>query len=524
MNLESFKITYTTTQRIRAIKVDSPGLVSFSMFSENLTSAAKVNLYTSNFADIDRAVPYAQLSSITTNNEGHHENLRDVNSTYLIVEVDYQSSTAGEVSFNLNFIPEQSFFLNNRLGEQSPLSVAFGDSASLDAFGLLKVGEPTNRFDAEFTYDKLEEIFDEILGSGGGTVTHNANARHLLLETTGNGLLESAEMRSFPIPYTAGSSQTVEITSVLNYGNIADGVAQLFLRSKVTGSVVEEVYDQEDWNCNEVSTYSLHSDMDWSSSHIFDMDFQSLKVGRIRYRFNRKGKPICVHEICNDNIRNTGYLQNPSLPVYYKVYNDASYTYMEIGYGNESNAIGIRYRVPLNIAGQMTAICCTVKSGGAKSLFDMTGYPQSADSGVTAKTVSTSIIPLLSIRQNSTFNSIENLCIAVPKEISVQTNNPIRLIVYHDATLTGASWVDVDATHSTMEYDVTASALSGGHIIQSEYVATSKNIQASAKGLLGKAVLWHRQNGNSGILTVAAVRSDTTNASVLTGIKWEEIR
>lgn len=524
MTSESFKITYTTIQRVRAIKIDNPGLVSFSMFSDNLTSAVKVNLYTSNFIDINRAIPYTQLPTITTNNEGHHENLRDVNSTYLIVEVDYQSSTAGDISFNLNFIPNQSFFLNNRLGEQSPLLVAFGDSASLDAFNLLKVGQPATRFDAEFTYDKLEEIFDEILGSGGGSVTHDADARHLLLETIGTGLLYSAEMRSFPIPYTPGNSQTVEITGVLDYNNIQGGVAQLFLRSKTTGSVVEEVYNQEDWNCNGVSTYSLHSDVNWSFSHIFDIDFQSLKVGRIRYRMNRQGKPICVHEIYNDNVRNTGYWQNPSLPIYYKVYNDATYTYMEMGYGNESNAIGIRYRVPLDPAGAMTAICCTVKSGAGKYLFDMSGYPQSADRGVTTKTVSTSIIPLLSIRQRTTFNSIENLSIAFPKEISIQTNNPIRLIIYHDAGLTGASWSNVDTTHSTMEYDVSATAITGGHIIQSEYVATSKNIQATAKGLLGKAVLWNRQNGNTGILTLAAVRSDSTNASVLAGIKWEEIR
>jgi hypothetical protein len=41
---------------------------------------------------------------------------------------------------------------------------------------------------------------------------------------------------------------------------------------------------------------------------------------------------------------------------------------------------------------------------------------------------------------------------------------------------------------------------------------------------MGKAVLWARKNGLSGILTVCAVRTTTTNASVLTSINWEEIR
>lgn len=410
------------------------------------------------------------------------------------------------------------------LNDTGSTSIYFGDSANLDAFGLLKVGEPANRFDAEFTYGKLEEIFDEIIGSGGGSITHDTNARHLLLETAGIGLLNSAKICSFPIPYTPGNSQNIEITGVLNYANITDGVAQLFLRSKTTGSVTEEVYDQADWNIKGISTYSLHSDVNWSLSHIFDIDFQSLKVGRIRYRLNRGGNPIGLHEIYNDNLRNTGYWQNPSLPVYYKVYNDATYSYMELGYGNENNAVGFRYRIPLNASASMTAICSTVKSGAGTMLFEMNGYPQSIDRGVSAKTVSTAIIPLLSIRSLATFSSIENLTISIPREISVQTNNPIRLIVYQGTTLTGASWSNVDTVSSTMEYDISATALTGGRIIHSDYIGTSKNTNTSLKGLLGKAVLWYRENIDNGTLTIAAVRSDSTNASVLIGLKWEEIR
>lgn len=394
--------------------------------------------------------------------------------------------------------------------------IKYLDSANLDAFSRLRVSDTGNRFDAEFTFDTLEEIIDEVV-SGTGNISHQPNTRDVLLENAGTSTGDYAGLYSYPIPYTPGNSQLIELTGVLDYAALGNGTAQLFLRSKITGSVTEDVYDQDDWD-------SPNSDIDWTASHIFVMDFQSLKVGRIRYGFNRGGKPVYVHELKNDNVRNSGYWQSPSLPAYWRIYNDATYTYMEIGYGDTNNAIGFRYRIAKNAGAQMVAICSTVKSEGGDALFDMKGYPQTADMAQTAKTVSTTIIPLISIRARATFKSLDNNAIAIPTTLSVQTDNPIRLIAYHDATLTGASWSDVDTNHSVMEKDTSASALSGGHYIDSEYVATSKNINAAFNTILGKAVLWNRKNGNSGIFTIAAVRTTSTNASVLCGIKWSEIR
>ena len=113
MKTEAFKITYTTNY-VKAIKIDNPGVVSFSAYSEDLTSVIAINLYVSNYGDKARAIPYETTPTISSNNEGHHYTLRDVDSTYLIVEVDFQTSVSGEVSFNLNFTPEQSFFLTKR--------------------------------------------------------------------------------------------------------------------------------------------------------------------------------------------------------------------------------------------------------------------------------------------------------------------------------------------------------------------------------------------------------------------------
>jgi hypothetical protein len=231
-----------------------------------------------------------------------------------------------------------------------------------------------------------------------------------------------------------------------------------------------------------------------------------------------------MEPINNDNIRATGYWQMPSLPCGWRIYNDATYTYTEMVYGDENNGIGLRYKVAKNAAQTMRAICATVKSEGGLDLLQIPGFNRSISMGQTAKTVTATIIPLISIRPKATFQGFPNLGTIIPNSISFQVDNPIRYLIYHDSVLTGASWVDVDTAQSMLEYDVSATAITGGHVIETDYVAGNKNTASSFNSVLGKAILWYRRNGQSGILTIAAVRTTTTSASSLCAIKWNEIR
>jgi hypothetical protein len=385
-----------------------------------------------------------------------------------------------------------------------------------DAFGRLRTADTGQRLDVEFIYDKQADYFDEITNNG--TVTHNANTRDLTLSISDANNGTYSCMASHPIPYTPGNSQLIDITGVLDLSNIGGGNAEVFLRSSISGSVSEQVIEQSSWT-------NTVLDVDWSKSHIFQMSFQSLKVGTIQFLMVREGTPVKVAEIDNDNLRDSGYWQLPSLPIYYKIYNDATYTYMEMGYGNDDNAIGFRYKIAANASATMSAICCTAKSEGGGSLRDLAGLPRSIDSGIVTKTVSTTLVPLLSIRPKSTFLTFDNLILSIPKSFNVSSDNPIRLIIVHDCTLTGASWVNVDVNNSSMEYDVTASAFTGGHLVYSEYVTSNaKNTPSSGEGILGKTVLWNRKGTETGIFTIAAVRTTNTNANVLTSLQWDEIR
>jgi hypothetical protein len=209
--------------------------------------------------------------------------------------------------------------------------------------------------------------------------------------------------------------------------------------------------------------------------------------------------------------------------MYWRTYNDATYTYSEMGYGDEENAVGIRYRVAKNAGVTARAICGTVKSEGGSKLLDLDGFPFGISNRVTTIPVATTLVPILSIRMATTFNSLTNRGLALVKGLDIQVDNPVNLRVLYRPTLTGASWVSVDS-NSFMEYDVSATAVSGGILVDDKPIATSRNIPINKTNALGRTILSQGRTGTADILTIAAIRTSTTSANALAGINWEEVR
>ena len=392
---------------------------------------------------------------------------------------------------------------------------------SVDAFGRQRVSETGNRLDSEFIYDKQVDLFDEEVNNG--LVTHNADSRDLTLSISDALDGTFSRISSYPVPYTPGNSQLIDITGVLNLAGIPGVTVECFLRSSVTGSLTDQTVEEADW-LNEIPG------LDFSKSQIFVIDFQSLKVGSIRYFINTGGSSVLMAKIDNDNLRDSGYWQSPSLPVFWKIYNSGGTTFMEIGYGDENNAVGFRAKVAANDSATMKAICCTVKSEGGEELLSMPGLPRSIDMGITPKIVSTTLVPILSIRQKSVFNSFDNLSVAIIDSLGLQVDESIRYVVISGGTLTGEAFSDVNPASSSVEFDVAATSIAGGTAVISGYLyATStgpaaSRIKASSGESLGKLILWNRKSSETGILTIAAIRSGSSDSNVLASLSWKEVR
>lgn len=385
------------------------------------------------------------------------------------------------------------------------------DSPSLDAFGRSRISSTDQRFDSEFVYDKQPLLFDEVI-TGTGTATHNTASRDI---TLANGSVVDGDgatmVQKWHNPYTPGNSQLIDITGTLNEANIAGGTASIFIRN----NGVDTVIDQSSWD-NPVA------DVNWEFSQIFQLDFQSLKVGRIRFTLVRDGVPVVVHQVVNDNVRAGGYWRYPAQPIQWRIYNTATETVTEIGYFDE-DGIGFRYSVPINASATMRAICSTVKSEGGGGVFDMAGFHFVADNGITNVSVSTTLVPVLTVKVKSLFNSLTNDSIVIPQGFDLSTNNPIKYEILLNATLTGATYNDID-TNSAVEFDVAATAVSGGTVVDSGYVSTDRNTNTGIEGLLGRTIMSIGHNGSPDTLTLAAVRASTSNGDTKAVLKWKEIR
>lgn len=399
----------------------------------------------------------------------------------------------------------------------SSVNVGFSDGPALDAFGRLRTSSTANRFDLEFIYDKQPLLVDEVIGAS-GTATHNSSSRDVTLAVGAATASDSAELFShFDIPYTPGNSQLIDITGTLNDADLSSTTVRFFLRSTVSGSTTTTYYEQANWD-------NTLADIDWTKSQILSMDYQSLKVGRIRAALVKGGVATPFLTIENDNLRDSGYWQTPTLPINWRIYNDATYTYAEMGLGDSSNGIGLQLRVAVNASATMRAICSTVKSEGGAALLDLPGFPMSASNVTTAVTVSSTLIPVLSIRVASTINSLTNRGLFLPTGYEIVGSNPMHYQILYRPTLTGPSWTAVDATYSGMEYDITASAVSGGVVVDAGYFASGRNTLGSESALLDRVIMALGRTGTSDILTLAAVRTTASDSSTYSAWKWREIR
>lgn len=390
-------------------------------------------------------------------------------------------------------------------------------------FGRSLVANKGKRFDVEFIYDIQEHLVDSTSNtSGGATVVHSATTRDLTLSiVNATDATEARAASLLYIPYTPGDGQVTDITGTLDLSNIGTGTAEVFLRSSITGSVTHETVEQSSWGNNATG-------INWNNSQIFQIGFQSLKVGRISFGMVTGGSYTEVATIDNDNKNAGGFWQYPSLPLMWRIYNTATETIAEIGYGDELNAVGFRYRMPVDATATMRAICGTVNSEGGVPFADIPGFNFAARQ-TSLITVGTTIVPLLSIRLKLTYNSILNRQAVIPEKIAAFANSQaieLLVYVYNDETkLTGASWVDAD-THSCVEYDISSTAINttGIDLVDPDYVP-GNNRGATGGTILGKEVLTLNSAGTSSrIMTIAAVRAGGSNATAKASAKWKEIR
>lgn len=335
-----------------------------------------------------------------------------------------------------------------------------------DAFGRQRVSQPYTLFDSQSRYAADNQY--DVSTTGTGTTSFLSNEAAVKMEVTGAGVgsVIRQSYRSFPYQpgkgllvlatFVMDSSQSLNLTQRVGYFNDqngvffqrVDGTYSFVLRSYVTGTVSDaRTVNQASWNGDKLDgTGASGLTLDPSKAQILWMDFEWLGVGSVRCGFIINGQYIVCHTFNNANDISNVYMTTAILPVRYEISSATS-----------------------AVAASMKAICSSVISEGG---FEQTSIDHIARRTTAFTNIDTAAFyPIVSIRLASGRTG----AVVLPNRIQFLplTSQNYEVAFIKNATLTGATWAATVPSDSNVDYDVAATAMSGGTIVQTDYVTST---------------------------------------------------
>jgi len=402
--------------------------------------------------------------------------------------------------------------LDNILGQLvttiDTLPVSIGGT-NTDAFGRIRVSQPYTLFDSQNRYTEDTQYNAAVTGTGATAYQVNESAVNLNVTAGGVGSVVRQTYRSFP--YQPGKGLLVLATFCMDgstiptqrvgYFNAANGVffqraggtSSFVLRSSVTGSVSDaRTVPQSTWNGDKLDgTGASGITLDPAKSQILWMDFEWLGVGSVRCGFIIDGTYIVCHTFTNANEITTTYMTTAILPVRYEITSTSA------------------------VAATLKQVCSSVMSEGG---YDAQSAVYTAIRSTKRTGFSTTFVPLISIRLASGRSGavvLVQLAQALPT-----VTQTYEVVLLKNATLTGASYVA--SVSSNVDYDQTATALTGGIVVAHDYVTSTSQGRSAAR--VDAGYNWDLQLGSTiaGVSDVYTLAIRTLDASP-TGDAWGSI-
>lgn len=357
----------------------------------------------------------------------------------------------------------------------------YGDTASIDPFDRLRVGEPFTIFDSKQLYDKQPLFYDERLG-GSATSVHSTTDARVRLTVTASSSDYGIRQTKQRFNYQPGKGELVFFTSlttqesgVIKRCGIFDGIGTNYMTPNngiffsVSGTEIRwniakngsttESIEQADWNYDKLDgsgpSRIVFNDQ---GTHIGVIDFEWLGVGRVRVGFVIDGILRYVHYFTHSNSSsfNSVYMSTPNLPIRYDIQSD--------GTGG----------------GSIDHICSTVISEGG---IEETGISRSVDTGSVHLDANAADTPyvLIAIRLKTTHLDLTVL----PEYISMisETNDDFRWALMLNPTYNGTlTWIDIPNSGCQYALGTTANDITAeGTKFDSGYSKSASSIDRRIK-------------------------------------------
>jgi hypothetical protein len=439
-----------------------------------------------------------------------------------VAVTDNNGSLTVDGTVNIGTMPEVE--IKNDTGNPIPISgnvnatltgtstVTLGSTAS-DAFGRLRVSNPYTLFDGGLRYGDDAFKWDQV-DTGTATSSFLSNESSILMSTTGAGSAVRQTKQVFS--YQPGKSLLTMLTFVMNtpttgvtqragyfgeqngvYFEIDGTTINLVIRKYTAGLVdsTTEKIPRSSWNGDRLDGQGPSGvTLDVTKAQIFWTDIEWLGVGSVRCGFVINGQFVVAHIFHHANILDRVYMTTASLPLRYEL-------------------------VSTGPAATMRAICSTVISEGG---YANRSQSRAIGTALTGKDLSNTVYrPLVCLRLKSA--NIDAIVVPTAFDVYGLQQAAFAYRVILNPTLTNANWTSA-GTDSTVEYDISATALSGGTVLaQGIFVGSNKggsaqvsNNEVDFSQQLGRTIA-----GVSDIWCLAAVAT-TNNDDAVGVVNWQE--
>lgn len=425
-------------------------------------------------------------------------------------------------SVNIGTMPEVE--IKNDVGNAIPVTsnynqftVGFSPTQT-DAFGRFRVSNPFTLFDSFHRFQDNGKI--NTYTANGGTSTYDASAGTVLMNVTTTSGSEVIRESGRVFAYQPGKSLLVLQTFCMGpaeanlrirqgYYDTDNGFyiqrlgtqVSLVKRSSSSGSIVNTVVNQEDWNVDPMDgTGPSGITLDFSKSQIMWHDLEWLGVGTVRVGFVVNGIFYPVQYWNHANIITTTYMTTACLPVRAEITATAG----------------------LASAATHTLICTSVISEGGYQLYGRTLSVGHALSTPVRLPNNQSMKPVLSIRLKST--RLQAIVLPTNFSFSPVGQSIFKYQIYTGAVTTGGSWVSA-GTDSSVEYNLAPTALSSGTPSDTSFLVSSN--QSSAAPSLAETPFQYQLERNpfTGVAYEFVIMASTTgtNQDVYASMGWEEV-
>ena len=377
------------------------------------------------------------------------------------------------------------------------------DSGAVDAFGRQRVSEPFTLFDSVLRHSKNAELWNETISSG--TSEHLPNESSVLMTVTASGhsVLRRTRKR-FPyqpgkglnvLQSFAGSTPQAGLIQEVGLFDNNNGImlrasgttVQFVIRSSTTGSPVETVVNQSEWNIDTAPWLNL------AKTNIFTTDLEWLGVGRVRCGFVLDGEYYYCHEFNHANSLDAVYMTTAVLPLSYAV------------------------RATATVSGSMKQICSNVASEGgyepARAIYT-TGRGASNFASITAETMVAAIRMSSGRTDNVILPSQVDVTIGGNPGSNVAAEWRMRL----NPTVSG-TWINAVNGRGNVQ-TMSSGTFSGGAVINAGLVSSRSAIEFHPQRALDLS-LGTNAAGESDIVILTIQCSSAENATGLLG--WREV-